>query len=60
MKCSWGHLNKRKPWNTTVFLEFWFLKVVSLYFDEHTMIVTDAVPTKDNQNITQDHQESSG
>jgi hypothetical protein len=32
MKCSWGHLNKRKPWNTQVFLEFWFLKVVSLVF----------------------------
>jgi leucyl-tRNA synthetase len=28
---------------------FWFLeKLCRLYFDEHAMIVTDEVPTKDN------------
>jgi leucyl-tRNA synthetase len=41
-------LNKRNLGTRQVFLEFWFLKkVCRLYFDEHTMIVTDAA-TKDN------------
>jgi leucyl-tRNA synthetase len=33
---------------------FGFLKS-RLYFDEHAMIVTDEVPTKDNENLTQNN-----
>ena len=45
-----GPLEQAKPWNTAgISGVFGFLKkLCRLYFDEHTMIVTDEVPTKDN------------
>jgi leucyl-tRNA synthetase len=45
-----GPLEQAKPWNTAgISGVFGFLKkLCRLYFDEHAMIVTDAVPTKDN------------
>jgi leucyl-tRNA synthetase len=45
-----GPLEQAKPWNTAgISGVFGFLKkLCRLYFDEHTMIVTDDVPTKDN------------
>jgi leucyl-tRNA synthetase len=50
-------LEQAKPWNTAGFGSFGFLKkLCRLYFDEHNLIVTDEVPTKDNENITQNHQ----
>jgi leucyl-tRNA synthetase len=52
-----GPLNKPNLGIQQVFREFWFLeKLCRLYFDEHAMIVTDEVPTKDNENLTQNHQ----
>jgi leucyl-tRNA synthetase len=40
---------EQKPGIQQVFRVFWFLeKLCRLYFDEHAMIVTDEVPTKDN------------
>jgi leucyl-tRNA synthetase len=47
---------EQKPGIQQVFRVFWFLeKLCRLYFDEHAMIVTDEVPTKDNENLTQNH-----
>jgi leucyl-tRNA synthetase len=45
-----GPLEQAKPWNTSgISGVFGFLKkLCRLYFDEHNMIVTDEVPTKDN------------
>jgi len=45
-----GPLEQAKPWNTAgISGVFGFLKkLCRLYFDEHAMIVTDDVPTKDN------------
>ncbi|WP_367755639.1 leucine--tRNA ligase [Flavobacterium sp. WC2430] len=45
-----GPLEQAKPWNAAgISGVFGFLKkLCRLYFDEHTMIVTDEVPTKDN------------
>jgi leucyl-tRNA synthetase len=45
-----GPLEQAKPWNTAgISGVFGFLKkLCRLYFDEHNMIVTDEVPTKDN------------
>ena len=45
-----GPLEQAKPWNTAgISGVFGFLKkLCRLYFDEHTMIVTDEQPTKDN------------
>jgi len=45
-----GPLEQAKPWNTAgISGVFGFLKkLCRLYFDEHQMIVTDEVPTKDN------------
>lgn len=45
-----GPLEQAKPWNTAgISGVFGFLKkLCRLYFDEHAMIVTDEVPTKDN------------
>jgi leucyl-tRNA synthetase len=45
-----GPLEQAKPWNTAgISGVFGFLKkLCRLYFDEHTMIVTNEVPTKDN------------
>jgi leucyl-tRNA synthetase len=45
-----GPLEQAKPWNTAgISGVFGFLKkLCRLYFDEHGMIVTDEVPTKDN------------
>jgi leucyl-tRNA synthetase len=45
-----GPLEQAKPWNTAGILGvFGFLKkLCRLYFDEHTMIVTNDAPTKDN------------
>ncbi|SEA80776.1 leucyl-tRNA synthetase [Flavobacterium gillisiae] len=45
-----GPLEQAKPWNTAgISGVFGFLKkLCRLYFDEHNLIVTDAVPTKDN------------
>ena len=45
-----GPLEQAKPWNTAgISGVFGFLKkLCRLYFDEHTMIVTDNVPTADN------------
>ncbi len=45
-----GPLEQSKPWNTAgISGVFGFLKkLCRLYFDEHTMIVTDELPTKDN------------
>tara|TARA_R110000868_G_scaffold1877_2_gene14881 strand:+ start:97 stop:3120 length:3024 start_codon:yes stop_codon:yes gene_type:complete len=45
-----GPLEQAKPWNTAgISGVFGFLKkLCRLYFDEHTMIVTEEVPTKDN------------
>jgi leucyl-tRNA synthetase len=45
-----GPLEQAKPWNTAgISGVFGFLKkLCRLYFDEHTMIVTNDAPTKDN------------
>ena len=45
-----GPLEQAKPWNTAgISGVFGFLKkLCRLYFDEHGMIVTDDIPTKDN------------
>jgi leucyl-tRNA synthetase len=45
-----GPLEQAKPWNTAgISGVFGFLKkLCRLYFDEHNLIVTDEVPTKDN------------
>jgi leucyl-tRNA synthetase len=45
-----GPLEQAKPWNTAgISGVFGFLKkLCRLYFDEHNLIVTDDVPTKDN------------
>jgi leucyl-tRNA synthetase len=45
-----GPLEQAKPWNTAgISGVFGFLKkLCRLYFDEHTMIVTNEAPTKDN------------
>jgi leucyl-tRNA synthetase len=45
-----GPLEQAKPWNTSgISGVFGFLKkLCRLYFDEHTLIVTDELPTKDN------------
>ena len=45
-----GPLEQAKPWNTAgISGVFGFLKkLCRLYFDEHNMIVTDEMPTKDN------------
>ncbi|NGY36402.1 leucine--tRNA ligase [Flavobacterium sp. XN-5] len=45
-----GPLEQAKPWNTAgISGVFGFLKkLCRLYFDEHHMIVSDEVPTKDN------------
>lgn len=45
-----GPLEQAKPWNTAgISGVFGFLKkLCRLYFDEHTMIVTNDTPTKDN------------
>jgi leucyl-tRNA synthetase len=45
-----GPLEQAKPWNTAgISGVFGFLKkLCRLYFDEHHLIVTDEVPTKDN------------
>jgi hypothetical protein len=35
---------------------FWFLeKLWRLYYEEETLVVTDEVPTKDNENLAQNH-----
>jgi leucyl-tRNA synthetase len=49
MRC-FRTIGQAKPWNTAgISGVFWFLeKLCRLYFDEHAMIVTDEVPTKDN------------
>jgi leucyl-tRNA synthetase len=47
MKCSWDHWTSETLEHSRYFWSFGFLKkLCRLYFDEHTMIVTDAVPTK--------------
>jgi leucyl-tRNA synthetase len=45
-----GPLEQAKPWNTAgISGVFGFLKkLCRLYFDEHAMIITDDVPSKDN------------
>jgi leucyl-tRNA synthetase len=45
-----GPLEQAKPWNTAgISGVFGFLKkLCRLYFDEHNLIVTDEIPTKDN------------
>jgi leucyl-tRNA synthetase len=45
-----GPLEQAKPWNTAgISGVFGFLKkLCRLYFDEHKLIVTDEIPTKDN------------
>ncbi|PKH66524.1 leucine--tRNA ligase [Flavobacterium sp. ALD4] len=45
-----GPLEQAKPWNTAgISGVFGFLKkLCRLYFDEHNLIVTDEMPTKDN------------
>jgi hypothetical protein len=50
-RCFWDHWNKPNLGIQQVFRVFWFLeKLCRLYFDEHAMIVTDEVPTRQLEN----------